>query len=87
MRRSATHEQGPAKKIKAAILVGGGFRCLEAVLDRLLGVECVVLCYMGGDVLEPRYVQSFIPLDQRTGSIPAGGARLGNDTSSSPSDC
>ncbi|QNM94682.1 peptide-methionine (S)-S-oxide reductase MsrA [Chitinimonas koreensis] len=43
--------------IEIATLAGGCFWCLEAVFDRLAGVQQVVSGYMGGRVDEPTYKQ------------------------------
>lgn len=42
---------------QTAILAGGCFWCLEAVFDRLEGVESVESGYMGGQVERPTYRQ------------------------------
>lgn len=42
---------------ETATLAGGCFWCLEAVFDRLRGVESVVSGYMGGEVEHPDYHQ------------------------------
>src|SRR4051794_33188213 len=44
-------------KIKTAILAGGCFWCLEAVFQRLKGVEKVESGYIGGDNPNPTYRQ------------------------------
>jgi peptide-methionine (S)-S-oxide reductase len=44
-------------KIKTAYLAGGCFWCLEAVFQRLKGVEKVESGYMGGQVANPTYQQ------------------------------
>jgi peptide-methionine (S)-S-oxide reductase len=41
--------------IETAILAGGCFWCLEAVLDRLRGVQSVESGYIGGHVKNPAY--------------------------------
>ena len=40
---------------ETAILAGGCFWCLEAVYDRLEGVDSVESGYMGGDMPNPTY--------------------------------
>lgn len=45
------------KKTEDATLAGGCFWCLEAVFDRLRGVERVVSGYAGGRVPNPSYEQ------------------------------
>lgn len=47
-------EHDPAGK-EIATLAGGCFWCLEAVYDRLQGVESVESGYMGGDMPDPTY--------------------------------
>jgi methionine-S-sulfoxide reductase len=44
-------------KLKTAILAGGCFWCLEAVFQRLKGVEKVESGYIGGNILKPTYRQ------------------------------
>ena len=44
-------------KLKTAYLAGGCFWCLEAVFQRLKGVEKVESGYMGGHVPKPTYHQ------------------------------
>lgn len=44
-------------KHKTAILAGGCFWCLEAVFQRLKGVEKVESGYIGGNILKPTYRQ------------------------------
>jgi peptide-methionine (S)-S-oxide reductase len=43
--------------LETAIFGGGCFWCLEAIFDRLEGVESVESGYMGGTVERPRYEQ------------------------------
>lgn len=43
------------KRLDTATLAGGCFWCLEAVFDRLKGVESVVSGYMGGETTNPSY--------------------------------
>ena len=50
-------EQGQAGKLETAILAGGCFWSLEAVFDRLQGVDRAESDYMGGDVGDPSYEQ------------------------------
>ena len=50
-------EQGHTEGLETAIFAGGCFWCLEAVFDRLQGVERVESGYMGGDVVDPSYEQ------------------------------
>lgn len=50
-------EQGHSERLESAILAGGCFWCLEAVYDRLQGVERVESGYMGGEVVDPSYEQ------------------------------
>ncbi|UCH49328.1 MAG: peptide-methionine (S)-S-oxide reductase MsrA [Betaproteobacteria bacterium] len=45
------------KEREEAILAGGCFWCLEAVFDRLQGVESVESGYMGGSIDSPTYEQ------------------------------
>ena len=45
----------PPKQLETATLAGGCFWCLEAVLERLIGVERVVSGYAGGSVPNPTY--------------------------------
>jgi peptide-methionine (S)-S-oxide reductase len=47
-------ERNPAEK-EVATLAGGCFWCLEAVYDRLEGVESVESGYMGGEMPNPSY--------------------------------
>ena len=51
----ATETMPPGKEI--ATLGGGCFWCLEAVFDRLQGVESVESGYTGGKVVDPTYEQ------------------------------
>ena len=51
-RRAMTEHRG-----ETATLAGGCFWCLEAVFERLNGVERVVSGYSGGDVPNPAYEQ------------------------------
>jgi len=55
--RGALMEQGQAGKLETAILAGGCFWSLEAVFDRLQGVDRAESDYMGGDVGDPSYEQ------------------------------
>ncbi len=50
-------EQGHTEGLETAIFAGGCFWCLEAVFDRLQGVERVESGYMDGDVVDPSYEQ------------------------------
>ena len=50
-----TETAPPGKEI--ATLAGGCFWCLEAVFDRLQGVESVQSGYTGGKVVDPTYEQ------------------------------
>ena len=50
-----TETTPPGKEI--ATLAGGCFWCLEAVFDRLQGVESVQSGYTGGKVVDPTYEQ------------------------------
>lgn len=56
---SATASETPAskdgKKLETATLGGGCFWCLEAVYQRVIGVEKVVSGYAGGEVENPTY--------------------------------
>lgn len=45
------------ERFEAATLAGGCFWCVEAVFERLSGVERVVSGYTGGHVLDPTYEQ------------------------------
>jgi peptide-methionine (S)-S-oxide reductase len=45
----------PATRFETAVFAGGCFWCLEAVFERLKGVERVVSGYTGGTVPEPTY--------------------------------
>ena len=45
----------PAARSETAVFAGGCFWCLEAVLERLKGVERVVSGYTGGRVPNPTY--------------------------------
>jgi peptide-methionine (S)-S-oxide reductase len=45
----------PTKQLEAATLAGGCFWCLEAIFERLAGVERVVSGYAGGTVSDPTY--------------------------------
>jgi peptide-methionine (S)-S-oxide reductase len=45
----------PPKQLETATLAGGCFWCLEAVFERLIGVERVVSGYAGGSVPNPTY--------------------------------
>jgi peptide-methionine (S)-S-oxide reductase len=45
----------PATRSETAIFAGGCFWCLEAVFERLQGVERVVSGYTGGTVANPSY--------------------------------
>ena len=45
------------KTMEKATLGAGCFWCIEAVLDRINGVESVVSGYMGGDIENPTYEQ------------------------------
>ena len=45
------------KAMEKATLGAGCFWCIEAVLDRINGVESVVSGYMGGDIENPTYEQ------------------------------
>ena len=45
------------KKMQKVTLGAGCFWCIEAVLDRVKGVESVVSGYMGGDIENPTYEQ------------------------------
>ncbi len=45
----------PDKQLELATLAGGCFWCLEAVFNRLKGVERVVSGYMGGHTANPSY--------------------------------
>jgi peptide-methionine (S)-S-oxide reductase len=44
-------------KLETATLAGGCFWCLEAVFQRLRGVESVVSGYMGGHTANPTYAE------------------------------
>jgi len=50
------HPTAPANK-EAITLAGGCFWCLEAVYDRMKGVESVESGYMGGQTPDPTYEQ------------------------------
>ena len=50
-----THDLRPIAKTELATLAGGCFWCLEAVFERLQGVEKVVSGYAGGDLPRPTY--------------------------------
>lgn len=45
----------PPKQLQTATLGGGCFWCLEAVFERLVGVERVVSGYAGGTIPNPTY--------------------------------
>ena len=45
----------PSKRFETATLAGGCFWCLEAVFERLAGVERVVSGYSGGSIPSPTY--------------------------------
>jgi peptide-methionine (S)-S-oxide reductase len=45
----------PSKQFETATFAGGCFWCLEAVLERLAGVERVVSGYSGGSTPKPTY--------------------------------
>jgi peptide-methionine (S)-S-oxide reductase len=45
----------PATRLETAVFAGGCFWCLEAVFERLKGVERVVSGYTGGTVPNPTY--------------------------------
>jgi len=45
----------PATRLETAVFAGGCFWCLEAVFERLTGVERVVSGYTGGRVPNPTY--------------------------------
>lgn len=45
----------PTKQLETATLAGGCFWCLEAIFERLAGVERVVSGYAGGTVADPTY--------------------------------
>jgi peptide-methionine (S)-S-oxide reductase len=45
----------PTKQLETATLAGGCFWCLEAIFERLAGVERVVSGYAGGTVPDPTY--------------------------------
>ena len=51
--RPMTHDSRPTTE--TATLAGGCFWCLEAVFERLKGVEKVVSGYAGGDLPRPTY--------------------------------
>ena len=51
--RPMTHDSRPTTE--TATLAGGCFWCLEAVFERLTGVEKVVSGYAGGDLPRPTY--------------------------------
>ena len=53
--QSQSHQ--PLAGKEAATLAGGCFWCLEAVFDKLQGVESVVSGYAGGTVVNPTYNQ------------------------------
>ena len=44
-----------SKQFETATLAGGCFWCLEAVFERLAGVERVVSGYSGGSIPSPSY--------------------------------
>jgi peptide-methionine (S)-S-oxide reductase len=48
---------GQEKKMEVATLGGGCFWCIEAVFQRIEGVEKVVSGYSGGTVKNPTYEQ------------------------------
>jgi peptide-methionine (S)-S-oxide reductase len=45
----------PASRLQTAVFAGGCFWCLEAVFERLQGVERVVSGYTGGSTPDPTY--------------------------------
>lgn len=53
----ASSMNGQEKKLEVATLGGGCFWCVEAVLQRIDGVEKVVSGYSGGKVKNPTYEQ------------------------------
>jgi peptide-methionine (S)-S-oxide reductase len=54
---TASSMNGQEKKLEVATLGGGCFWCVEAVLQRIEGVEKVVSGYSGGKVKNPTYEQ------------------------------
>ena len=48
---------GEAAKLETAIVAGGCFWCVEAIFDRLRGVQSVESGYTGGHVAHPSYKQ------------------------------
>jgi len=52
---ASTSEMMSPTQLETATLAGGCFWCLEAVFERLIGVERVVSGYAGGSVPNPTY--------------------------------